>query len=58
MIPTYGEETSYLARPYPEQSRRMIQRRIEDQLGVEERAAVTSWLEQAGLTEAFLRTSP
>ena len=49
-IETYGEPTSYLARPYPEQSRQMIQRRIADQLTPAERSQVDAWLEETGLT--------
>jgi hypothetical protein len=49
-IETYGESTSYLARPYPEQSRRMIQTRIRDQLRSTERRTVESWLVDAGLS--------
>jgi glutathione S-transferase len=50
VVDTYGEPTSYLARPYPEQSRRMIQRRIADRLEPDERRAVVDWLERAGLS--------
>lgn len=50
---TYGEEVSYLARPYPERSRRMIRDRIQNQLDVDERAAVGAWLEERGLAECF-----
>ena len=49
-IETYGEPTSYLARPYPEQSRRMIQRRIRDRLTATERADVQVWLEDLALS--------
>ncbi len=48
-IETYGVPTSYLARPYPERSRRMIQRRVRDQLSGAERGEVEAWLEGAGL---------
>jgi glutathione S-transferase len=51
---TYGEETSYLTRPYPEQSRRMIQGRIRDQLDEGERAKVAAWLEEWQLGDCFL----
>ena len=50
VIPTYGEDTSYLARPYPERSRRMICDRIEHRLTASERQQVESWLEANGLT--------
>lgn len=53
-VPTYGEEVSYLARPYPERSRRMIHSRIQNQLGAEERRQVEEWLEDRGLADCFL----
>ena len=49
VVETHGEETSYLARPYPEQSRRMIQRRIADRLEPAERRRVVDWLGRSGL---------
>lgn len=49
-IETYGEPTTYLARPYPEQSRRLLQRRIRDQLSDTERRTASRWLEEVGLT--------
>lgn len=49
-VETYGERTSYLARPYPEQSRALVQRRIRDQLTDAERQAVSPWLEETRLT--------
>lgn len=52
-IETYGEEVSYLARPYPERSRRMIQHRIREQLAPAERAQVLGWLEDRGLEGCF-----
>jgi len=52
-IDTYGETTSYLARPYPEQSRRMVQDRIQHRLDGDERRAVRAWLGDRGL-DAFL----
>jgi len=48
-IETYGEETSYLARPYPEQSRRMIHERIENRLSDADRKRVVDFLEARGL---------
>jgi glutathione S-transferase len=48
-IETYGEPTSYLARPYPEQSRRLIQRRISDRLCAAERRLAVDLLEGRGL---------
>ncbi|MBW2243484.1 MAG: glutathione S-transferase C-terminal domain-containing protein, partial [Deltaproteobacteria bacterium] len=52
-IETYGEATSYLARPYPEQSRRFVQLRIRDQLEPEEQRTVLAWLETVGLQASF-----
>lgn len=51
---TYGEGVSYLARPYPEQSRRMVQRRIALQLDEARRSQVGAWLEQCGLADVFM----
>jgi glutathione S-transferase len=48
-IETYGETTSYLTRPYPEQSRRLLQTHIRDQLSDAERSEVSGWLEDVGL---------
>ena len=48
----YGEEVSYLTRPYPEQSRQMIRERIE-RLSGEERSEVKAWLERIELDEAL-----
>ena len=48
----YGEDVSYLSRPYPERSRRMILARI-DNLSPAERRAVKAWLERAGLEGCF-----
>ena len=53
VIETWGGEVSYLARPYPEQSRRMIQARIRDRLDAAERRQVSSWLEARGLAACF-----
>jgi glutathione S-transferase len=54
VIQTYGEEVSYLCRPYPEQSRRMLQGRIRDRLDADQRDQVASWLEGAGLAACFM----
>ena len=51
---TYGEPVSYLARPYPEQSRRMILARIRNQLAADEQRAVGGWLEKQGLDAVFM----
>jgi glutathione S-transferase len=48
----YGEDVSYLSRPYPEQSRRMVAARIAE-LGTNERDAVNDWLDQYRLGHAF-----
>jgi glutathione S-transferase len=48
-IETYGEPTSYLARPYPERSRQLIQQRVRDQLSEDDRRLVSSWLDAEGL---------
>ncbi len=48
-IETYGEATSYLARPYPERSRQLVQRRVRDQLTPGERNRVETWLAELGL---------
>lgn len=53
VVKTYGEETSYLARPYPERSRRMLQARIRDRLAAPDRERVVAWLEQHGLAGCF-----
>jgi hypothetical protein len=50
----YGEEVSFLTRPYVEQSSRMITARIRDRLGVGERGDVEAWLTRAGLADCFL----
>lgn len=52
-VETYGEEVSYLTRPYPEQSRRLVVARIQHQLDDAERAEVLSWLDACGLAECF-----
>ena len=46
--PIYGEDVSYLSRPYPELSRQMIVERIA-RLDVSEQRDVRSWLGDAGL---------
>ena len=48
----YGEDVSYLSRPYPEQSRRMILARIEN-LPAAERSAADAWLKRAELDVCF-----
>ena len=46
----YGEDVSYLSRPYPEQSRQMIVDRIANTLDGSGSAAVNDWLNERGLT--------
>ena len=58
VVETYGEETSYLARPYPEQSRQMVLDRIRHSLDDEERKAVAAWLEGQGLSACFMPQAP
>jgi glutathione S-transferase len=53
IVDTYGTPCSYLTRPYPEQSRRMILDRIRYQLDDRERQAAKEWLGDAGLAECF-----
>jgi len=45
----YGEQVSYLSRPYPEQSRQMVMARVA-QLGVDK---LKPWLQEYGLAAAF-----
>ena len=45
----YGEDVSYLSRPYPEQSRQMILDKIAHALSDADRRQVTDWLTDAGL---------
>jgi len=52
-IETYGEKVSYLTRPYPEQSRRMVKARIRDQLNAAQRQQVETFLQKRGLFECF-----
>ena len=49
VVTTYGEEVSYLARPYPERSRQMIVARMRHQLDDSQRASVNAWLQNIGL---------
>ena len=45
----YGEDVSYLSRPYPEQSRQMILDKIAHALSDADRQRVTEWLDDSGL---------
>ncbi len=53
VIPIYGEDVSYLARPYIERSRRMIVSRIQTHLSGDEPVAVRAWLTGVGLDAVF-----
>lgn len=53
VIPMYGEEVSYLARDYPEQSRLMIRDRLAHQLDAADRRKALDWLDSVGLFECF-----
>jgi glutathione S-transferase len=53
-VETHGQTASYLARPYPEKSREMLKDRIRNQLDASEREQVEGWLENKGLSAAFL----
>ena len=57
VIDTYGEDVSYLARDYPERSRRMITQRIAHQLSNSERDQVLTWLNEQGLAACFAPAS-
>ena len=50
----YGENVSYLTRPYPPFSASMITDRIENQLTSEQRNQVTKWLQTVELTDCFI----
>lgn len=49
-----GAPVSFLAREYPERSRRMIHERVARQLDDAERDAVSAWLRDVGLDAVFL----
>lgn len=51
-IDSYGEQVSYLSRPYPEQSRQMVMRRIAD-LDPGPRQDTQAWLKACNLSAAF-----
>ncbi len=53
VVDTYGTPCSYLARPYPEQSRQMIHDRIRHRLNKPERTQARDWLESWGLADCF-----
>jgi hypothetical protein len=54
-IETYGETTTYLAREYPERSRRILKTHAYDTLSEQERSQVLAWLEAEGLTDILIK---
>jgi len=53
-IETYGEMTTYLAREYPERSRRILQTHAYDTLSQQDRSQVLVWLEAETLTDILI----
>jgi glutathione S-transferase len=53
-IETYGEMTTYLAREYPERSRRILRTYAYETLGEKERSQVRAWLEEERLTDILI----
>jgi hypothetical protein len=51
-VETYGEQVSYLSRPYPEMSRQMVIEHIRN-LAEVDRDQVTTWLQSVGLHNTF-----
>ena len=49
----YGEDVSFLSRPYPEKSRQMIVDRINNALPAEEQQQVLDWLRKVDLAYSF-----
>lgn len=56
IVNIYGEEVSYLARPYIEQSRQMIVDRIHNDLTPEDHEQFLNWLESVGLESVFKKS--
>ena len=54
VVRVYDEDVSYLARLYPERSRRMIEHRIARRLDADEQRAVGDWLRGVGLHDVFM----
>jgi glutathione S-transferase len=52
-VAVYGEDVSYLSRPYPEKSRQMINARISSQLATNDHESVSDWLRENQLDECF-----
>ncbi len=53
IVNMYGEDVSYLRRPYIEQSRQLIRERIQRELSAESRTHLQNWLHDTGLYEVF-----
>ncbi len=53
VIPMYGEDVSYLARPYIEQSRGMLAAHVHQELSGDEREAFLQWLQPFELSEVL-----
>ncbi len=51
VIEMYGEQVSYLARPYVEQSRQMIVQRIQNDLTHDERKRIHQWFNEIALAD-------
>ena len=54
-IETYGEKTTYLAREYPERSRRIFRTHAYDPLSEKERKQVMAWLEEENLSDILIK---
>lgn len=54
IIPIYGEEVSYLARPYIETARQMIAKRISEELSDTEKPGFEKWLDSLGLGGLYI----
>jgi len=54
VINLYGEDVSYLTRPYVEQSRQLIMQRIEQSLSGEDKALIIDWLKQNDLAALYV----
>ena len=53
-VEMYGEDVSYLSRPYPEFSRQMLVQKIRNLTLPEEKKSVTNWIENANLADCLL----
>jgi hypothetical protein len=52
-VDIYGEDVSYLCRPYPEKSRQMINDKILSELETNDRESVSNWLSDLQLDVCF-----